>query len=254
MTNSSNRIPVIWSRQGIRYTCRVGSESYQLANRWRASGRFEPLDDNFTILGMCRVERVEDTAINCGIDLYVSTKSIEHCTKREAFKVMPNGGSDNCGTCWFNRKNIGGNQRGRRSYTSTSPHCEIRDVSIKDPFYTYCANHPHRRSVRDPVPIGPILVGQVRSEFAYERVMWKPSPDTEDVRQHLLDLLDDFERTSIDDLYLAFPSVIHTVVWQLGEFGEKRAVKALQRLGDNLQGESANFVREALKSIGSFDA
>ena len=167
---------------------------------------------------------------------------------------MPNGGSDNCGTCWFNRKNIAANRRERCSYSSTSPYCEIRDVSIKDPFYTYCANHPHRRSVRDPVPIGPILVGQVKSGFAYERVIWKPSPDTEDIRRHLLDLLADFEKTAIGDSYPAIPSVIHTVVWQLGKFGEKRAIKSLQRMADELQGESASFVQTALKSIWDADA
>ena len=162
---------------------------------------------------------------------------------------MPNGGSDNCGTCWFNRKNREGRNGMRHTHNPDPPHCEIRDEPIEDPFYTYCANHPHRRSGRDPIPIGPILVGQAIGGFAYERVIWKPSPDTEDIRQHLLDLLAETEETAVADSYPAYPSVMQTVVWQLGEFRERRAVETLQRLADELQGKPANLVRAALKRI-----
>ena len=137
----------------------------------------------------------------------------------------------------------------RHTYNPEPPHCEIRDEPIEDPFYTYCANHPHRRSGRDPIPIGPILVGQAIGGFAYERVIWKPSPDTEDIRQHLLDLLAETEETAVADSYPAYPSVMQAVVWQLGEFRERRAVETLQRLADELQGKPANLVRAALKRI-----
>ena len=167
---------------------------------------------------------------------------------------MPNGGSDNCGTCWFNRKNRGDSDWGRHTDNPEPPHCEIRDEPIKDPFYTYCANHPHRRSGRDPIPIGPILVGQATRGFAYERVIWKPSPDSEDVRQHLLDLLAEFDRTAMADSYLAYPSVISTVIWQLGAFCERRAVESLQRLADVLPGEYTNLVQAALKRISEGEA
>ena len=57
---------------------------------------------------------------------------------------MPNGGSDCCGTCWFNRSLEG--QRGSGNFNRETPsHCEIRDLDIPDPFYTYCANHPCHR-------------------------------------------------------------------------------------------------------------
>ena len=87
---------------------------------------------------------------------------------------MPNGGSDCCGTCWFNRSLEG--QRGSGNFNRETPsHCEIRDLDIPDPFYTYCANHPcHPRHW----PIG----GGRREE-------WQPSPDTEEIRQHLLDIV-----------------------------------------------------------------
>ena len=167
---------------------------------------------------------------------------------------MPNGGSDNCGTCWFNRKNQGA--RGGLGHTDNPepPHCEIRNEPIEDPFYTYCANHPHRRSGRDPIPIGPILVGQAIGGFAFKRVIWKPSPDAEDIRQHLLDLLAETEETAAADAYPAYPSVMQTVVWQLGEFQERRAMEMLQRLADQLPDAAANMVQAAVKRIREGDA
>ena len=167
---------------------------------------------------------------------------------------MPNGGSDCCGTCWFNRKNRGERDRMRHGDNSEQPHCEIRDEPIEAPFYTYCANHPHRRSVRDPIPIGPILVGEMTGGFSYERVVWKPSPDTEEIRQHLLDLLTDIEETAAADSYIAYPRVTHTVVRQLGEFRERRALEPLQRIADEMEGETGTVVHEALKRIREGDA
>ena len=71
---------------------------------------------------------------------------------------MPNGGSDCCGTCWFNRKN-----RGQTGYTRVNTpepdHCEIRDAPIENPFWTYCAYHPHHQPAGDRIPIGPIYAG-----------------------------------------------------------------------------------------------
>ncbi len=58
---------------------------------------------------------------------------------------MPNGGSDCCGTCWFNTKNEG--EVGYDHCDSPRPdHCEIRELKITNSFYTYCANHPHRKN------------------------------------------------------------------------------------------------------------
>jgi hypothetical protein len=66
--------------------------------------------------------------------------------------------------------------------------CEIRDLEIEDPFWTYCANHPHRSPERDPIPIGPIFVDQGDG-----REKWMNCPDTEAIRLHLLELLSDIE-------------------------------------------------------------
>ena len=43
---------------------------------------------------------------------------------------MPNGGSDCCGTCWFNRANRGEMGSGNHDHSIPS-HCEIRDLAIE---------------------------------------------------------------------------------------------------------------------------
>ena len=137
---------------------------------------------------------------------------------------MPNGGSDCCGTCWFNAKN-----KGQAGYNHVddfeSDFCTIRSLPIEDPFYTYCCNHPHRRPERDSIPIGPVFTGD---SFG-NREFWKPSPDAEEIRRHLLILLDQMEEQPDSE----YPIGIYAddlVVWQLGEFREPRAVERLRRI------------------------
>ncbi len=157
---------------------------------------------------------------------------------------MPNGGSDCCGTCWFNR------DADRRS---RYVHCEIRDEPIEDPFWTYCANHPARRPERDPIPIGPILEVRILEvspgQNPYARAMRKPSPDSEEIRQHLLDLLREIDATAAADCYGVPPSVVDLVMWQLGEFREQRAVEMLQRLIDEAPSVTFAVAQQALTRI-----
>jgi hypothetical protein len=151
----------------------------------------------------------------------------------------PNGGSDCCGTCWFNGKNKG--QAGYAHASDPEPaFCTIRNLAIEDPFYTYCGNHPHRRPQRDPIPIGPVFTG----DSSGAREFWQPSPDTEEVRQHLLQLLPEMGQQPASE----YPIGIYTdevVVWQLGEFREPRAVDELRRIAsfDPATGESGPFGR-----------
>ena len=137
---------------------------------------------------------------------------------------MPNGGSDCCGTCWFNARNQG--QAGYRHADRSIPaHCTIRDLPIANPFYTYCANHPHLSPEQDSVPIGPVYTG----DSSGRRELWRPSPDTEAVRLHLLELLSAIqERPTAEYPIGAYRDEV--VVWQLGEFREPRAVADLRRL------------------------
>lgn len=163
---------------------------------------------------------------------------------------MPNGGSDNCGTCWFNRRNHG--QAGHGAVSVDNPesaYCEIREEPIEDPAYTYCANHPYRRSVRDPIPIGPIFAAEYAGGLAFRRAPVHPSPDTEEIRQHLLDLLNNLEETAAGDTYLALPKVTTIIIRQLGEFRERRAIEPLQALATRLGEESDGFVRRTLQLI-----
>lgn len=137
---------------------------------------------------------------------------------------MPNGGSDCCGTCWFNRS-LGG-QRGSDNFNHEVPsHCEIRDLDIRDPFYTYCANHPYHRPGRDSIPIGPVYVHR-----AGEREEWQPSPDTEEIRQHLLDIVR-LPEEHADEGYHFYAHPAHfAAIEQLLEWRDKRLIPALEEI------------------------
>src|SRR5262245_27421307 len=99
---------------------------------------------------------------------------------------MPNGGFDNCLTCWFNRKNKG--EAGHEHMDDEGePYCLIREVAItSNPAYTYCANSPHNTSEKIETPIGPIFHAEVDN---HRRVMLLPAPDSEAIRMNLLELL-----------------------------------------------------------------
>ena len=151
---------------------------------------------------------------------------------------MPNGGSDCCGTCWFNRSNSG--KRGSASFNREVPSfCEIRHLAILDPFYTYCANHPHHRRSRDPIPIGPVYV----HSSSGGREFWQPSPDTEEVRQHLLAIVRAPEEHT--DSYPFFSTPPHLLaIEQLMDFGDKRLVEALEDLAqlDEVEGARSDIL------------
>ena len=139
---------------------------------------------------------------------------------------MPNGGSDCCGTCWFNGRN-----KGEAGYAhSEDPEtnfCTIRGLAIENPFWTYCTNHPHHRPNRDPIPIGPVFIDA--DGYPYGRKEWRPSPDTEEVRQHLLELVRSIQEQPTEE----YPAGVYSdemVVWQLGEFREGRAADELRRI------------------------
>ena len=101
-------------------------------------------------------------------------------------------------------------------------------LAIENPFWTYCGNHPHRRPDRDPIPIGPVFIDG-GGGYPYGRKQWQPSPDTEEVRQHLLELV----RVISEQPNEEYPAGVYTdemVVWQLSEFREGRAADELRRI------------------------
>ncbi|MFN2384016.1 MAG: hypothetical protein ABR559_07095 [Gemmatimonadota bacterium] len=137
---------------------------------------------------------------------------------------MPNGGSDCCGTCWFNAKNKG--DAGYKHTDDPEPDvCQIRQLPIDNPFYTYCANHPHRNPERLKVPIGPVYTGDSDGN----REVWVASPDTQEVRANLLRLLAGITESPPPE-YPFGPPRDRVVIWQLGEFREERAVPDLIRI------------------------
>ncbi len=136
---------------------------------------------------------------------------------------------------------------------SLPDHCEIRDLAIEDPFYTYCANHPHRRPDRDRIPIGPVTrhggwAGSGMGE-EYPRKVWEPSPDTEDIRQHLLNLLRSIFDHIKHDQYLIGDPLGQIIIWQLGEFREQRAINSLEVLSELELGMLTEAANEALEKI-----
>ena len=160
---------------------------------------------------------------------------------------MPNGGSDCCGTCWFNGSN-GGEAGYEHRDDSIAPNCEIRDVAIEDAFYTYCANHPQRRPDRDPIPIGPIT-RYAGDGMSNDRNVWLPSPDSEEIRQHLLEMLEDIAEHASVDRYPIGPGLAEVVIRQLGEFREGRAENRIMWISENSEGYLSDVAREALAQI-----
>lgn len=157
---------------------------------------------------------------------------------------MPNGGSDCCGTCWFNRSLQG--ERGSSNFNRDIPsHCEIRNLDIRDPFYTYCANHPYHRPNRDPIPIGPVYDGD---SFGNRREL-EPSPDSEEIRQHLLQLVRDPEELK-DEGYHFYTHPAHiAAVWQLLEWHDERLIGALEELSNRPEMENSRSTLEETISL-----
>jgi len=140
---------------------------------------------------------------------------------------MPNGGSDNCATCWHNSRHPG--QAGYGSFPDARCECLLRGVPIEDPLFTYCPNHPHHDPGKTPFPVGPIYVGEPGPGLTYTRKVIVPSPRTEAVRQGLVGLLEAMPEKPTAEY--PSPTRFHDeVILQLGEFKEARAVPGLRRV------------------------
>ncbi len=166
---------------------------------------------------------------------------------------MPNGGPDCCGNCWFNRRNRGEAGYRRARNESVEPYCEVRDVPIANPFWTYCANFSFQGPSRGRgIPVGPITrnVSKFHASggMSYNRKVWIPSPDSEEIRLHLLQLLDEF--LTRRDRYAGFDGV---VIWQLGEFREKRAEDHIRWISENLPDPWKTIAHTALEKISAED-
>lgn len=82
---------------------------------------------------------------------------------------MPNGGTDNCGLCGFNKANGGKWAWPEDKRAFEKAYCTIRNVPIPNPLWTYCANW-HTKS---EIPYGPIFTSGLHEKKAlYRRIPW----------------------------------------------------------------------------------
>jgi len=140
---------------------------------------------------------------------------------------MPNGGSDNCGTCWYNSTHEG-LQGHVGSYTMPC-RCLLRGLDIMDVLFTYCANHPYHDPQKHPFPVGPVYAASEAGGLHYARVPSVPSPDTEEIRRGLLSILDSLPEAPPPE-HPGPTRFEEEAVRQLGEFKEQRAVAGLRRV------------------------
>ncbi len=164
---------------------------------------------------------------------------------------MPNGGSDCCGTCWFNEANEGRVGHPKQQ-PDKPPVCSIRNLPVLEPFWVYCANHPHHNPDRVDVPIGPVYAagayprsGPVRAydphtdpvrrallgrrPHASERRIVTESPDSDAVRETLLALLAAMTEIPAPE-YPSETNRDEQVLGQVLEFREVRAADVLGRI------------------------
>ena len=155
---------------------------------------------------------------------------------------MPNGGSDCCGTCWHNRSLEG--KKGSSNFNPDIPsYCEIRNLDIEDPFYTYCANHPYHRPDRDSIPIGPVYMGM-------DREVWIESPDSEEIRQHLLYIVRTPQEHADMGYHFFTSSARDKAILQLLEWRDTRLVSALEELAEQPETEEVSeSIRETIRLV-----
>jgi len=140
---------------------------------------------------------------------------------------MPNGGSDCCGTCWFNRKNDGKAGYPKKSVDSKLPaYCSIRDVVIPEPFWTYCSNHPAHNIEEISTPVGPVFICDT---YPYVRKIWIECPDTEEIRVQLVDILESIPEMPVPE-YPSTYSFETLIIDHITALCEKRAIPGLRRI------------------------
>ncbi len=170
---------------------------------------------------------------------------------------MPNGGSDCCATCWFNKKN-----KGEAGYAHTKDpgedRCEIRDLVIPVPgaFFTYCANHPHHNPDRIRIPIGPVYTLDEDHHpggfLPGPRKVWAESPDTEEIRRELICLLGAIPERPLPE-YPTATKRDDEVIRQLGTWQDRRAVSGLRRILSFHPDANTSHVKSGFSGEAIFD-
>ena len=140
---------------------------------------------------------------------------------------MPNGGTDNCATCWFNSGLIENPGTGH-SIPEANVICTIRNLKIENSFYTYCSNHQKHNFKKVVVPIGPVYVHNDDGRYEY-REIWINTVDNEETRILLLSLVDEIQEVSGNEYPAGF-RFDEEVIRQIYYLNEKRAIPKLQRI------------------------
>jgi len=144
-------------------------------------------------------------------------------------------GADCCLYCCFNRANEGRSGFGDEANAlRTDEHfCEVRGFEVSDlPHLTFCANHPHHLRHID-VPVGPVWQSMRVDGGDYVRARFKDSPDTEEIRATLVELLDGMLEVPAHPTWFGpVEQFDEAVIIQLGEFGERRALPGLRRVAE----------------------
>ncbi len=137
---------------------------------------------------------------------------------------MPNGGSDCCGTCWFNSKNNGEVGHGGAKKEGIVK-CIIRNLEIPNPFWTYCVNHPYHNPQKIDLPLGPVYICD---SYPYYRKIWKLPPDTEEIRKKLLEILDNTDASEKEEY--SEMNLEEEAIHQLRILKDKRALPKLLKI------------------------
>ena len=155
---------------------------------------------------------------------------------------MPNGGIDNCGTCWYNNANITSASGPPNRSQGAFHFCTIRQFQPAEPFWTYCFNHFHFQAEGAPIPVGPAYGIKEDGAFLYGRAPITPYPDSEPIRQQLLRLL-----TGQDPMTVPFEVLLD----HLKALREVRAIPVLESLleDEDHSGESRERVEEAVRVL-----
>ena len=104
---------------------------------------------------------------------------------------------------------------------------------------------PYHRPNRDPIPIGPVYVHGDNDV----REFWQPSPDTEEIRQHLLDIVR-APQEHTDGYPFYSPPPHARAIEQLVDFGDQRVVEALEDLVQRDEAKEARpDILELIKTV-----
>ena len=181
---------------------------------------------------------------------------------------MPNGGPDNCLSCHFN---LGRRSHGRRDDDDDlAPYgyrrhnyCTIRRIDIPDPAYTYCANR-FMTPDSEPytLPVGPVLASNNPFRGVAGREVWIPSPDTEEIRRYLLEMVRNPTR-GYGSYANPFPMEVFVrpymaAATQLVQWRDRRVIGALEELiehpafQDRRYDDRRNSVRAFLDDVRAY--